>query len=101
MPAAIAMLDTNMCYRSHSAERITHFRLSRRCLISLYSPAISNEISEQRRDMNSLAADGEGQLSSSESFARVESSNHWVGWEIAPWRRGSEVNRRTGAILGN
>ena len=86
-PAAIAMLDLDMCYLAASARWNARYNL-------LETPVgrshydLFPDISDAWKAMHKRCLAGATEGSDGEIWNRADGSIHWVKWEARPWRDG-------------
>jgi PAS domain S-box-containing protein len=85
-PAAIAMLDLNMCYLSASRRWKLDYDLGELDLHGMSHYEIFPEVSEQWKAIHRCALAGEVLRHDGERLKRIDGSTQWIRWEVRPWK---------------
>jgi PAS domain S-box-containing protein len=97
-PAAIAMFDREMRYLAASRRYILDFRLPQHAqLIGRSHYEVFPEVPQRWRDIHARVLAGEALSKEEDQFTRQDGRTEWLGWAMAPWRRGD--GRIGGAVL--
>ncbi|MCT7964144.1 PAS domain S-box protein [Laspinema sp. D1] len=101
LPAAVAMLDRQMCYVVASERWVKDYKLDKRedfqrvkNIIGRSHHELFPELPDHVKDMLQRVLGGESFSCDAEGYTRVDGSIDWVKWEMYPWRD------RTGEIGG-
>lgn len=84
-PAAIAMLDNNLCYIVYSDRWLVDYGLLGRDLRGLSHYEVFPEIPERWRAIHRRALAGETLHADEDSFTRPDGRLQWLRWEVRPW----------------
>lgn len=95
-PAALAMFDREMRYLCASRRWRDDFGLGDRELEGRSHYEVFPESPEAWREAQRRGLAGEVVRAAAERFVRADGSEHWVRWEIHPWR---DEARRVGGIV--
>ena len=87
-PAAIAMLDTNMCYLVASHRWLSDFRLGEQTIVGRSHYEVFPDLPEHWKEIHRRCLAGAIEKNEAEEFRRADGSVDWVRWEIRPWRTG-------------
>ncbi|AFY82000.1 PAS domain S-box protein [Oscillatoria acuminata] len=101
LPAAVAMLDRQMCYVMVSQRWVKDYKLDHRedfqsvkNIIGRSHYELFPELPDPVKDKLQRVLEGESFSCDAEGYTRVDGSMDWVKWEMYPWRD------RTGEIGG-
>jgi PAS domain S-box-containing protein len=86
-PAAIAMLDRDMCYLAVSKRWMQDYGLGNRDIIGLSHYEVFPEIPPGWREAHLLGLEGRMQRNEEDRFVRADGKVQWLRWEILPWHR--------------
>ncbi len=93
LPAAVAMLDRQMCYLVASQRWVKDYKLDRRedfqsvkNIIGRSHYELFPEVPDPVKDMLQRVLRGESFSCDAEGYTRVDGSIDWVKWEMYPWR---------------
>ena len=93
LPAAVAMLDRQMCYVVASQRWVQDYKLDRRedfqtvkNIIGRSHYELFPELPERWKQLHQRVLGGESFNCEGEAFPRQDGSLDWVKWEIYPWR---------------
>jgi len=95
-PAALAMLDRNMCYIQASRRWLADYGLGDRDLRGVSHYEVFPETPERWKEAHRRALQGEILNQKSDRFERTNGVVHWVRWEVRPWY---EKDGKIGGIL--
>lgn len=84
-PAAVAMLDTDLCYMAASKRWMESFGITNRDIAGQYHYDVFPDIPPEWRDLHRRGLNGET-LAGEDSMYAHDGSEHWYRWEIHPWR---------------
>ncbi|MCC5639695.1 PAS domain S-box protein [Nostoc sp. CHAB 5844] len=84
-PAAIAILDHQMCYLLASRRWRENYGLSNESLIGRSHYEIFPEVSQQWREIHQRCLAGAIEKCEEDAFPRADGTIDWVKWEIHPW----------------
>jgi PAS domain S-box-containing protein len=84
-PAAIAMLDTEMCYLMASQRWLTSYGLTGQIVEGRSHYEIFPEIPERWKLIHKRCLAGAVERAEEDPFPRVDGSLQWLRWEIRPW----------------
>ncbi|HLO62441.1 MAG TPA: PAS domain S-box protein [Azonexus sp.] len=85
-PAALAMFDCDMRYLAVSRRWMEDYRLGTQQLIGRSHYDIFPEIPESWRQTHQRGMAGAVLTGDNDRFLRADGSEHWIRWEIRPWR---------------
>jgi twitching motility protein PilJ len=101
LPAAVAMLDRQMCYLVASQRWVKDYKLDKRedfqtvkNIIGRSHHELFPELPDHVKNMLQRVLEGESFSCDAEGYTRVDGTVDWVKWEMYPWRD------RTGEIGG-
>lgn len=86
-PAALAMLDTNMCYLETSKRWITDYGLHGQQIIGKSHYEIFPEILPRWKAIHQSALSGNLEKSDEDYFIRKDGKKEWIKWQIYPWHK--------------
>lgn len=86
-PAAIAMLDTQMCYIQTSERWMRDYRLSDRDIIGKSHYEVFPEIPQRWKDIHQRVLAGAVERCDEDALLRADGSTDWLQWEVIPWRK--------------
>lgn len=98
-PAAIAMLDRNLCYIAASKSWLKDYSLTNSNIIGRSHYEVFPEIPERWREVNKRCLAGATESAQDELFIRGDGSKHWVSWEARPWISGNSPNEIGGIVI--
>ncbi|MDP3930622.1 MAG: PAS domain S-box protein, partial [Bacteroidota bacterium] len=84
-PAALAMLDQNMCYIAASNKWIEDYHLEGIDLIGKSHYEIFPEINADWKTIHQWCLKGNKAKREIDSFTRTDGTVQWMSWEINPW----------------
>lgn len=84
-PAALAMLDTNMCYLETSKRWISDYGLFGQQIIGKSHYEIFPEIPNRWKEIHKRALTGQIEMSDEDYFIRKDGKKEWIKWQIYPW----------------
>lgn len=103
LPAAVAMLDRQMCYVVVSQRWMKDYKLDKREDFQGVKPIIGRshyelfpELPERWKQLHQRVLGGESFNCEAEAFPRHDGSLDWVKWEMYPWR---DRNGEIGGIM--
>ncbi len=90
-PAAIAILDNNLCYLSVSRRWMEHYHL-KGDIIGRHHYDVFPEIRDmpEWREIHQRCLDGSHEMGEADRFVRADGSTQYLNWEIHPWHRADE-----------
>jgi PAS domain S-box-containing protein len=99
LPAAVAMLDREMCYVLASQRWVKDYKLDKRedfqdiqKIVGRSHYELFPELPDHVKDMLQRVLEGESFSCDAEGYTRVDGSIDWVKWEMYPWRdRNGEI----------
>ncbi|MGA2148665.1 MAG: CHASE3 domain-containing protein [Bryobacteraceae bacterium] len=86
-PVAIAMFDREMRYLAASQRFRDDYHLGTQQLLGRSHYEIFPEIDEHWRQVHRRCLAGATEHHPGERFERLDGAEHWVRWEIQPWRQ--------------
>ena len=86
-PVAIAMFDCEMRYLAASRRFRDDYHLGSQELTGRSHYEVFPEISETWREIHRRCLAGATERHPGEKFARLNGVEHWIRWEIQPWRQ--------------
>ena len=84
-PAAIAMLDRNICYMVHSDRWLDDYGLGNQAIVGRCHYEVFPEIPDRWKDDHRRCLAGETFSSEEDSFTRDNGEVEWLRWELRPW----------------
>ena len=84
-PAAIAMLDKDLCYLVYSDRWLADYGLAGRDLRGLSHYDVFPEIPDRWRAIHRRALAGETLCADEDAFTRADGQVQWLRWEVRPW----------------
>ncbi|KIG15526.1 Phytochrome, two-component sensor histidine kinase [Enhygromyxa salina] len=87
VPAAIAMVDTELRYIQASARWIRDYQLDEDNLIGRSHYEIFPETPARWKQVHQRALRGAIESSTDDPFPRADGSMDWLHWEVRPWHR--------------
>jgi PAS domain S-box-containing protein len=88
-PAAIAMLDRNLCYLQASRRWLTDYKLGGQDIIGRCHYDVFPDIPERWKEMHRRVLAGAVESCAEDPFPRADGSTEWLQWEARPWREPS------------
>jgi PAS domain S-box-containing protein len=86
LPAAVAIVDTEMRYLAASREWIAAYGLDADALVGRSHYEIFPEIPERWKALHRRALAGEALSAEEDPFERGDGSTMWLRWALQPWR---------------
>lgn len=91
-PAAIAMLDNNMCFMQASDRWLKDYHLDGQNIIGRSHYEVFPDIPQHWKDIHQRVLTGQVEYCEEDPFPRSDGSMEWLQWEARPWRKpGGEV----------
>jgi PAS domain S-box-containing protein len=85
-PVALAMFDKEMCYLAVSRRWLSDYSLEHDAVIGRSHYEVFPDIPERWRDIHRRALNGVVIRAEEDHFIRENGGDHWLRWEIRPWR---------------
>jgi PAS domain S-box-containing protein len=85
-PAAIAMLDRNLCYLQASDRWLTDYKLDAANIIGRSHYEVFRDIPQRWKDVHQRVLKGAVETCDEDPFPREDGSTEWLQWEVRPWR---------------
>ena len=95
-PAAIAMLDCNMCYLQASNQWIRDYKLSSRDLTGRSHYEVFPDIPERWKLIHQRVLQGAVEGCAEDPFPRATGGTEWLQWEARPWL---QPNGKIGGLI--
>ncbi len=89
-PAAIGMLDTEMCYVVASRRWLSDYTLHDQDIIGRSHYAVFPEISPHWRAIHQRCLAGATERCDEDRLVRADGHIDWVKWEVCPWRKADD-----------
>lgn len=86
-PAAIAMLDTNMCYLQTSDRWMQDYHLTGQDLTGRSHYEVFPDVPERWKVIHQRVLQGAVESCDEDCFPRADGSTDWLQWEAFPWWR--------------
>ena len=86
-PAAVAMLDTNLCYLMTSKRWLTDYRIDRDSIIGESHYDIFPNISSELIEVYKRCLAGASESRDEDLYVRPDGSTEWLRWEVHPWHK--------------
>ncbi len=86
-PAAIAMLDTQMCYIQTSERWIQDYRLAGQKIIGKSHYDIFPDVPQRWKDIHQRVLAGAIEHCEEDPFPRADGLTDWLQWEARPWHQ--------------
>ncbi len=90
-PAAIAMLDKNMCYLAVSKRWLSDYGLQGQKLQGRSHYEIFPEIPERWKDIHRRCLAGATERADEDHLVKADGSLQWISWEIRPWYASGKI----------
>ncbi|MFA4850820.1 MAG: PAS domain S-box protein, partial [Methanoregula sp.] len=90
-PAALAMLDKELCYIAASRRWMADYHLGNRDLIGHSHLEIFPELSKEIKNVLRRGLAGEITSGKEDPFERQDGSVQWLAWEVRPWYKTGNV----------
>ncbi len=95
-PAAIAMLDTELCYIAASEQWYEDYHISDNNIIGKSHYIIFPEISDEWKNIHKSCLKGDTERRDEDKFERGDGSVQWLKWDVRPWYT---VDNEIGGIM--
>ncbi len=95
-PAALAMLDRDLCYVAVSRRWLLDYDLSGQILLGRSHYEVFPEVGAQWQAIHQRALAGEVVRAEEDAFVRGDGRTQWLRWEVRPWY---EVGGAVGGLL--
>ena len=86
-PAAVAMLDTEMCYIAASDRWVVDYGLEGQPLVGRSHYELFPDISEDWKSVHRRVLAGAIERRDEDPFPRADGRMDWIEWEMRPWRK--------------
>jgi PAS domain S-box-containing protein len=86
-PAAIAIMDANMCYVQTSDRWLQDYNLGDTPLIGRSHYDVFPHVPERWKQSHQRVLDGSVERNDEDPFERADGVTEWLQWEARPWRR--------------
>jgi PAS domain S-box-containing protein len=87
-PAAIAMLDREVCYLQASDRWLTDYRLGSANIMGKSHYDVFPNVSQRWKEVHQRVLQGSVEKCDEDPFPRVDGRVEWLQWEARPWRLG-------------
>ena len=88
-PAAIAMLDRNMCYVQASRRWLTDYKLSGEDIVGRCHYDVFPDIPDRWKEIHRRVLAGAVESCAEDPFPRAGGGTEWLQWEARPWHEAS------------
>ncbi|HEY0466074.1 MAG TPA: PAS domain-containing protein, partial [Polyangiaceae bacterium] len=95
-PAAIAMLDRQMCYVQASRRWLSDYKLSGEDIIGRCHYDVFPDIPERWKEIHRRVLAGAVESCAEDPFPRADGGTEWLQWEARPWR---EAGGQIGGVI--
>ncbi len=85
-PAAIAMLDLNLCYLQASERWLTDYGLDGQDIVGRCHYDVLPDMPERWKEIYQRVLAGAVEGCNEDSYSRVGAPREWLHWEARPWR---------------
>lgn len=96
-PAAVAMLDSNLCYLQASQRWLKDYNLAKRDIIGKSHYEIFPDIPDRWKEIHQRVLQGSIESCDEDPFPRADGHIEWLQWEARPWR--NSANQIGGVIF--
>jgi len=95
-PAAIALLDRNMCYLKVSRRWLSDFHLPEQDLVGRSHYEVFPKMRERQKEIHKRCLAGAVEKCEEDAVPGADGTIDWIRWEIHPWR---DANHEIGGII--
>ena len=88
-PAAVAMLDKNLCYIAYSKRWLSDYKLGEQDITGMSHYDVFPEINDTWKQIHQRILAGAIEKNDEELFVRTDGVKQWIKWEVRPWFTGS------------
>lgn len=91
-PAAVAMLDTSMCYLQASDNWMRDYHLQGQSVLGRCHYEVFPDIPERWKEIHRRVLAGAVERCDEDPFLRADGTTEWLQWEVRPWQKaGGEI----------
>lgn len=89
-PAAVAMLDKNMCYLQTSKRWLQDYKLGDSMIVGKSHYDVFPDIPARWKELHQRVLNGETLSCDEDPFERRDGTVEWLQWEARPWRKSTD-----------